>query len=115
VSIVAVNEVLVPVNAERIAIDERLYDTINEDEHLRLKHAANSAAEKLRAAGLIATALLEEGEPKRVLVQLARDWEANAIFVGARGLSRVEGVLLGSVSSSTVAHAPCTVEVVRHQ
>jgi nucleotide-binding universal stress UspA family protein len=113
--VVAVHEVVVPVNAERIAIGERIYDTINEDEHFRLKHAANGAAEKLRAAGLIATALVEEGQPKHLLVHLARDWNANAIFVGARGLSRVEGILLGSVSSATVAHAPCTVEVVRHQ
>ena len=112
--IVAVHEVLVPINAERIAIGERLYDTINEDEHFRLVHAANGAADKLRAAGLIATGRLEEGEPKHLLVQLARDWTATSIFVGARGLGRVEGILLGSVSSATVAHAPCTVEVIRH-
>jgi nucleotide-binding universal stress UspA family protein len=113
--IVAVHEVLVPINAERIAIGEELYDTTNEDEYFRLKHAANGAAEKLRSAGLIVTALVEKGEPKHLLVRLARDWKANAIFVGARGLGRVEGILLGSVSSATVAHAPCTVEVVRHQ
>jgi nucleotide-binding universal stress UspA family protein len=113
--VVAVHEALVPINAERIAIGDRLYDTINDDDHLRLKHAATGAADKLRAAGLIATAFVEEGEPKHLLVQLAHDWKANAIFVGARGLSRVEGILLGSVSSAAVAHAPCTVEVVRRQ
>lgn len=112
--IVAVHEVLVPVNAERIAIGDRLYETINEDEHFRLKHAANGAAEKLRKAGLAVTAVVEEGEPKHVLVRLARDWTACTVFVGARGLGRVEGLLLGSVSAATVAHAPCTVEVVRH-
>jgi len=112
--IVAAHEALVPINAERIAIGERLYDTINVDEHSRLKDAVNSAAENLRAAGLIATALVEEGDPKHLLVRLAQDRKANAIFVGARGLGRVEGILLGSVSSAAVAHAPCTVEVVRH-
>jgi nucleotide-binding universal stress UspA family protein len=111
--IVAVHEALVPINSERIAIGERLYDKANEDEHLRLKDAANGAADKLRSTGLIASALVEEGEPKKRLVELAGDWKANAIFVGARGLGRVEGILLGSVSSATVAHAHCTVEVVR--
>jgi len=111
--IVAVHEIVVPINAERIAIGERVYDTINEDDHSRLKHAANVAAEKLRAAGLTATALVEEGEAKHLLVQLAGDLKANSIFVGARGLGRVEGILLGSVSSATVAHAACTVEVIR--
>jgi nucleotide-binding universal stress UspA family protein len=114
--IVAVHEVLVPSNSERIAVGgERLYDTINEDEHFRLKHAANGAAEKLRTAGLIATALAAEGEPKHLLVRLAGERKANTIFVGARGLGRIEGILLGSVSSATVAHGPCTVEVVRRQ
>src|SRR5215470_17130741 len=56
--IVAVHEIVVPINAERIAIGERVYDTINEDDHSRLRHAANVAAEKLRAAGLTATALV---------------------------------------------------------
>jgi len=113
--IVAVHEVLVPVNAERIAIGDRIYDSINEDEHFRLKHAVNAAAEKLRAAGLVPTANVEQGEAKHELVRLAREWTADSIFVGARGLGRVEGILLGSVSAATVAHAPCTVEVVRHR
>jgi nucleotide-binding universal stress UspA family protein len=110
---VTVHEALVPINSERIAIGERVYDTINEDEHFRLRHVANGAADKLRAAGLVATAFVEEGEPKHLLDNLARNWKANVIFVGARGLGRVEGILLGSVSSATVAHAPCTVEVIR--
>ena len=114
VHVVAVHEALVPTNAERIAMGERLYDTVNEDEHFRLKHAATGAAEKLRSAALSAAALVNEGQPKDILVQLAKDWKANAIFVGARGLGRVEGILLGSVSSATVANAPCTVEVVRY-
>src|SRR5215510_6200192 len=60
VQVVAVHEVLVPLGAERIAIGGRLYDRINADEHLRLKRAADSAVEKLRAAGLTANAFLEE-------------------------------------------------------
>jgi len=57
--------------------------------------------------------VVEEGDPKDVLLEEARNWNADAIFVGARGLGRVDRFLLGSVSSATVAHAPCTVEVVR--
>jgi nucleotide-binding universal stress UspA family protein len=112
--VLAVHEAFVPVNAERIAIGERLYDAINEDEHLRLRHAANLAAEKLSKAGLVSVPFVEEGDPKNVLVRVARDWEADNLFVGARGLGRVEELLLGSVSFASVAHAPCAVEVVRH-
>jgi nucleotide-binding universal stress UspA family protein len=111
--IVGVHEILIPINSERIAIGERIYEQTNEDEFLRIKHAAKEAADKVRAAGLTATGIVEEGDPKGILVRDARDWQADTIFVGARGLGRIEGLLLGSVSSATVAHAPCTVEVVR--
>ena len=111
--VLAVQELLVPVNAELIAIGERIYDQTNEDEYFRLKDATKRAAEKLSAAGLVASTMLKEGDPKELLIQQAHTWNADTIFVGARGLGRVEGLLLGSVSSSTVAHGPCTVEVVR--
>jgi nucleotide-binding universal stress UspA family protein len=111
--VLAVQELLVPVNAELIAIGERIYDQTNEDEYFRLKDTTKRAAEKLSAAGLVASVMLKEGDPKELLIRQAHTWNADTIFVGARGLGRVEGLLLGSVSSSTVAHGPCTVEVVR--
>jgi nucleotide-binding universal stress UspA family protein len=113
VQVLAVHELLVPANAERIAIGQEIYRKTNEDEHFRLKDVTRRAAEKLTQAGLHASAALKEGEPKEVLVEEARSWNADTIFVGARGLGRIEGLLLSSVSSATVAHAPCTVEVVR--
>jgi nucleotide-binding universal stress UspA family protein len=113
--VLAVQEVLVPVSAERIAIGERIYDQINEDERVRLRYVTTGATEKLNATGLIASPLIEDGDPKEILTQYARGWNADTIFIGARGLGHVERFLLGSVSSTTVAHAPCTVEVVRHR
>jgi nucleotide-binding universal stress UspA family protein len=111
--VVGVHEVLIPINAERIVIDESVYDQVNEDDLLRIKHVAKEAVDKLRAVGLNAIGVVEEGDPKEVLVREARNWKIDSIFVGARGLGRIEGLLLGSVSSAIVAHAPCTVEVVR--
>jgi nucleotide-binding universal stress UspA family protein len=111
--VVAVHEVFSAVSEERIAIGEQLYNQINEDEHLRLRHSAATAAERLSEAGLAAAFVIEEGDPKDVLLRQAREWPADGVFVGARGLGRLESLLLGSVSSTTVSHAPCTVEVVR--
>jgi nucleotide-binding universal stress UspA family protein len=113
VRVLAVHELLVTTNAESLAINPGLYDKINEDEHFRLKDLIKRDAEKLHQAGLTVLPILEEGDPKESLLRQARTWGASTIFIGARGLGRVERVLLGSVSSATVTHAPCTVEVVR--
>jgi nucleotide-binding universal stress UspA family protein len=113
--ILAVHEVLVPTNAERIAIGEESYRQVDEQQRLFLKHTAEEAVEKLRQAGLSVSSVIQGGDPKEALVEAAKSWNADMIFIGARGLGRVERLLLGSVSSATVAHAPCTVEVVRHR
>jgi nucleotide-binding universal stress UspA family protein len=113
--VLAVHEVLVPVHSERIAIGGEVYAEINESERFRMECLSRDAVERLQRAGLIASGVVENADPKEALVQHAHDWNADAIFVGARGLNPVERVLLGSVGASTVAHAPCTVEVVRRR
>ncbi len=72
-----------------------------------------SAAQQLRAAGLATTAIVKEEEPKRLLLSEAERWGADCIFVGARGLSPLARLLLGSVSTAVVTRAHCSVEVVR--
>ena len=113
VRILAVHESFVATNAERISLDPHVYDKINEDEHFRLRLASSKAEEKLRHSGLVVSSIVEEGDPKEALVRQARDWKADTVLIGARGMGKVERFLLGSVSSATVAHAPCTVEIVR--
>jgi len=52
-------------------------------------------------------------DPKRLIVEEAASWNADCIFLGARGHSRLERFLLGSVAAAVAARATCTVEVVR--
>lgn len=77
------------------------------------EHASRAVAGELRSAGLIPSSLVIEGDPKKVLVEEARRWNADCIFVGARGHSALERLLPGSVSASVTARASCSVEVVR--
>ena len=72
-----------------------------------------AAWEVLGEAGLSAVQVVEEGDPKVTLVEHAQRWGADAIFVGATGLSRTQRFFLGSVSNSIAARAHCSVEVVR--
>lgn len=79
---------------------------------VRAERLAREAAETLGAAGLQTTTLAREDEAARCLINEAADFDADCIFVGARGIGRVERFLLGSVSSSVAMRAPCAVEVI---
>lgn len=47
------------------------------------------------------------------ITDYADEWKIQVIVVGTRGLSGFKKLLLGSVSGALVAHAPCSVLVVR--
>jgi nucleotide-binding universal stress UspA family protein len=80
----------------------------------------SESAEALEAAkarlasyrGLDLRAETREGDPKRELIEAGRDWQADTIYVGARGLGRVDRFLLGSVSLHVALNADCSVGVV---
>ncbi|MBK8915143.1 MAG: universal stress protein [Phycisphaerales bacterium] len=59
-----------------------------------------------------ASVVVRSGDAKHVVVAEAGSWEADTIFVGARGLTRGERWLLGSVSAAVATRAPCSVEVI---
>jgi nucleotide-binding universal stress UspA family protein len=79
----------------------------------RVKKAAEGAAEKLGSAGLKVSIVVKEQEPKALLCSEAENLMADCIFVGARGMGRLERFLIGSVSLGVAARAHCSVEVVR--
>jgi nucleotide-binding universal stress UspA family protein len=68
----------------------------------------------LRAAELIVSSKIEEGDPKRLLIADAEEWGAECIFIGAScAHTPFEKFLLGSVAMAVVTRARCSVEVVR--
>lgn len=68
---------------------------------------------ELEAAGLTVSTAIEEGDPKRILIEEAAKWEADSIFVGATSLHRIARFLLGSVPTSLLIGAGCSIEVTR--
>jgi nucleotide-binding universal stress UspA family protein len=84
-----------------------------EDASAWLSKTVDTIAAPLRTRGLTVSSIITEGDPKHVLLDEAEHWGADCIFVGARGHSRVERFLLGSVSAAVAARAHCSVEVVR--
>lgn len=53
------------------------------------------------------------GAPKSAILDEAEAWKPDLIVVGSHGYPTWERLLLGSVSQAVVAHAKCSVEVVR--
>jgi len=82
-------------------------------ENARVTLAVESAERKLQAARLLTSVVMREEEPKQLLLSEAENWGADSIFVGARGMGRLERFMVGSVSSAVAARAHCSVEVVR--
>ncbi|MBZ5608270.1 MAG: universal stress protein [Acidobacteriia bacterium] len=74
---------------------------------------ARSAAEKLRSAGLNATARVLTGDARSVIIDRAREMAADFVVVGSRGATGLTRFLLGSVASAVARFAPCSVEIVR--
>lgn len=65
----------------------------------------NRGVELARAAGFDAQGRVARGKPWRAICEVADQVDADAIVLGARGLSRVESALLGSVSATVSSHA----------
>jgi len=67
----------------------------------------------LEGRGLAGVFVEGHGNPADVIVQEAEESGADLIVVGTRGLNAARRLLLGSVSTTVVHHAPCDVLVVR--
>jgi nucleotide-binding universal stress UspA family protein len=83
--------------------------------------ASELAQEKLergvqlaREAGFEARGQLAHGKTWRAICDAADELDAAPIVLGARGLSRVASVLLGSVSEAVLVHAKRPVLVIAH-
>lgn len=87
---------------------------VSEPEKLFAEKIQKEAVARLRTAGLNTSGKVFLDDPRHALIEEADAWKADCIFVGARGLSAFERILLGSVSSKVAGHAPCSVEVVRY-
>ncbi len=89
------------------------FDVNNETDAISLRQVFELLADRLRNRGLRVSVELKKGDPKHHLVEEAENWNADSIFVGAKGIRGIDRLMLGSVSAAVAARAPCSVEVVR--
>lgn len=89
------------------AQQEKLQQEIQEAEDW-LKTYAKQAT----ALGIPTESKCQVGYPSTLIRDLAKDWNADLIIMGRRGLSGLMEVFLGSVSNYILHHAPCSVLII---
>lgn len=72
------------------------------------KRILSGAEARCRAAGVKEVELVvEEGSPSEIILDFAEKTDADLIVLGSRGLSRLKGILMGSISSQVSHLAQC--------
>lgn len=72
-----------------------------------------SAAHRLSTSGIEARGEIIDGYPRTSIIEVARQWPAALIIIGAQGYRSLTDFLLGSVATNVLRNAPCSVEIVR--
>ena len=88
-------------------------DRTREDMKKVAEELVARTAASLKNSGLTIETAVREGDPRNVIVEEAEQWGADLIVMGTHGYTGLKRLLLGSVAQAVVAHAPCSVEVVR--
>lgn len=94
-------------------LNARVREDLDVAEYLGRRYLADAeeVAKKQGVSGV--QTMIERGEPADEIVRVAKHVEADAIVLGARGLSDLKSLLLGSVSHKVAHLAPCTCITVR--
>jgi nucleotide-binding universal stress UspA family protein len=77
-----------------------------------IKDWLQTYSEQAIAMGIPTESKCQIGHPGSLIRDLAKDWQADLIVMGRRGLSSLKEVFLGSVSSYILHHASCSVLIV---
>jgi nucleotide-binding universal stress UspA family protein len=79
----------------------------------RAQDLLKKTAVSLKKKGIKTQSVVLEGDARSVIVREAEKWKADLIVLGSHGYTGIKRLLLGSVASFVVNHAPCSVEIVR--
>ena len=74
---------------------------------------ASNAEQTLQVGSLTTEARVLQGDPRTTLIEAAYSEHVDLIVVGSHGRTGLAKLLIGSVASHVVTHAPCSVLVVK--
>lgn len=115
IKVVSVYDMALPVDVFPAPVDfaEKLETGAREQAQGFADVAAEMIRERFTETPVDLTVEIAAGAPEQVVVERAREWNADLIVVGSHGRGFWERMLLGSTTDALVHHAPCSVLVVR--
>jgi nucleotide-binding universal stress UspA family protein len=92
---------------------ERLEQHVRHDRRTAAVQLVGRLAVSLKERVAHVSPMVREGDPTHEILKLAAEQQADLIIAGARGVSVLERLLVGSVADRLLNHAPCSVLLVR--
>jgi nucleotide-binding universal stress UspA family protein len=77
------------------------------------KALVKSAVDRLTSRGLEANWVVTKGSPRTAIVDYAREWGPDFVFIGSHGHGGLTRFFLGSVAKTVLRHAPSSVGILR--
>jgi nucleotide-binding universal stress UspA family protein len=115
IKIVSVYEVTLPLDVfpSPTEFSERLENSARQQAENFAEQSAAMIREFFPDSNIDLTAQVSTGSPEQVLIETAKEWNADLVVVGSHGRGFWGRMLLGSTTDALVHHAPCSVLVVR--
>lgn len=102
--------------ATEVVLAGATLEAIRKGQATEAERLTKQAGEQIAGTGRLSVETdVREGDPRTVVVDAADEWKADLIVVGSHGRTGLKRLVLGSVAQSVVAHAHCSVEVVRRR
>lgn len=115
IKIVSVYEVTLPLDVfpSPTEFSERLETSAREQAESFAEASAALIREFFPDSNIDLTTQISIGAPEQILIETAKEWNADLVVVGSHGRGFWGRMLLGSTTDALVHHAPCSVLVVR--
>ena len=115
IKIVSVYQVIVSLDIQAASIEyvQELEDAAHKQAEDFVAQAAAVIRECFPNSNIDITTQVPTGASDRVLIETAKEWNADLVVVGSHGRGFWGRMMVGSISDSLVHHVPCSVLVVR--
>ncbi|MGV3720986.1 MAG: universal stress protein [Actinomycetota bacterium] len=92
---------------------QREVETVRRKRHQAGAALVEQVARRLETAGKRVTTSVQTGDPATEVLRQVTDQNADLVVMGARGVSLLRGLVIGSVADRLLENAPCSVILVR--